>query len=322
MGKLAFLYPGQGSQKVGMGSDIATDAPELFATYFQDNEHDPHKLLIQYCLEGPAEILDETDIAQRALFAHSLALTSYARQQGLRASFVAGHSLGEYTAAVAAGALDLKQGALLVHQRGMLMRQIQEQQPGGMAAVIGVPAEELQELCQSISQTDFLTIANWNTPTQTVVSGVVPAIQKLTDVLRSSKRGRVIRLAARGAFHTPLMKPVEIDLDALTRQLSWQDSQVPLVTNVEGDFVQQGQQIRQALLAQITRPVQWMRCVQTLLDAGCDTFLELGSGQVLSKLVNALAPQARVFSADTLAKVATFAKESVHFTAGPESKDE
>lgn len=306
MGKLAFLYPGQGSQKVGMCSDLIQHAPALFDHYFTQQEAQVGLPLIQYCQQGSSETLGQTNIAQPAIFLHSLALTDYAYQAGIQPDFVAGHSLGEYTAAVAAGTLSLSDGLHLVTQRGQIMYSIQHEHPGEMAAVIDMPYAKLQTLCTEIGRQHILALANWNTPTQIVVSGEQAGIQELTKVLRSRYNTRVIPLPVSGAFHSPLMQPVQSQLRAIMQELTWSDATMPLVSNVHATLLSTGDQIRQELLEQITGPVQWVACVETLINAGCDTFVELGSGQVLSKLVRAIAPDVRMFPASTIEKLRAF----------------
>src|SRR5919205_215808 len=172
MSTVAFLYPGQGSQKVGMGA-------ELLESYFAQAEAAAGLPIRRFCLEGPIESLTRTEVVQPALFAVSLALTDAARARGLQATFVAGHSLGEYTAAVAAGALSVEDGIELVSLRGRLMGEIQDERPGAMAAVIGLEAEQLGDLCGQASNGGVVALANLNSPTQIVVSGEEAAVERL-----------------------------------------------------------------------------------------------------------------------------------------------
>lgn len=308
MGKIGFLYPGQGSQKVGMGKELAQSDPALFKRYLIQSDRVAGERVSRFCLLGPLDALSQTQIAQPALFAYSLALTEYAHRLGLSPDMVAGHSLGEYTAAVAAGVISFHDGLSLVCTRGRLMKQAQDERPGAMAAVIGLSQGALEALCHNISRRDLVLVTNWNAPEQLVVSGTERGVQRLIEVIHALGKGNAMRLPVKGAFHSPLMDTVQDAMSELTHDLYWHDALTPLVANVSGQVLTQGTEVRQELVEQITSPVQWVPCVKRLIADGCDTLIELGSGQVLTKLVRMIAPQVKAVAIDTPEKLETFAK--------------
>ena len=307
MSLTAFVFPGQGSQKVGMGAELLQERPEVFDRYLALADAASGLPVRQRCLEGPTEELVRTDVAQPALFALSLALFELAREAGLTPDFVAGHSLGEYTAAAASGAISAEDGTTLVAKRGRLMADIQSQHPGAMAAVIGLPIEQVQELCEEASAVGLVAPANLNTPTQIVVSGEEAAVLDLIERAQAAGAKRALRLQVGAAFHSALMKPVQTQLADAMQECSWSDPQTPMVGNASGKLLRTSEEIRAALIEQIASPVLWVQCVQTLVDSGCSTFFEIGSGRVLSGLVRQIDPEVQTFAADSPAKLQEFA---------------
>jgi [acyl-carrier-protein] S-malonyltransferase len=306
MSKIAFLYPGQGSHRVGMGAEILEAHPQVMEDCFAAAQQASGLDIRTLCLEGPMEELTRTEVAQPALFAVSMAMTELARQADVQPDYVAGHSLGEYTAAVAAGCLSPAEGIALVSERGRRMEAIQSQRPGAMGAVIGLPAEQVDELCATARAAGIVAPANLNTPTQTVVSGEEDAVEQLLELAKEAGAEKAIRLRAGAAFHSELMEPVQSALAEKMQGMQWQAPKPPLVSNASAQVVDSADGVRAALVAQITSPVRWGDCVQTLLDAGVTSFLELGSGRVLGGLVRQIEPEAEVLSADSPKKLAKF----------------
>jgi [acyl-carrier-protein] S-malonyltransferase len=311
--KLAFVYPGQGSQKVGMGADLRESAADLFDRWFARADEASGLPIREHTVEGPPEMLTRTDVAQPALFSISLAITELARQEGLRPDFVAGHSLGEYTAAAAAGALSAEEGIRLVAERGRLMAGIQSERPGAMAAVIGLDAAVLGNLCEQASEAGVVALANLNSPTQIVVSGEESGVERLMELAEAAEASRVVRLQVGAAFHSELMEPVQRQLAESMKSVTWNDPAQPLAANHSGQLVTTADDIRIALITQIASPVRWVDCVQTLIEAGVTTFLELGPGRVLSGLVRQINPEVETATADSPAKLREFAEAHPQF---------
>jgi [acyl-carrier-protein] S-malonyltransferase len=308
MGKVAFVFPGQGSQKVGMGSDVLEARPEVFDRYLNAADEASGLPVRRLCLEGPIEELTATEVAQPALFATSLAVLELAREAGLRADYVAGHSLGEYTAAVASGALPADTGIELVSRRGRLMADIQSERPGAMGAVIGLPTEKVEELCSTASELGSVAPANFNTPTQIIVSGEEAPVLKVVELAEEAGADKALRLQVGAAFHSELMEPVQRSLGEAMEGIEFSDPEVPLMGNATGEPKTTGDEVREALTAQIASPVLWVRVVESLVENGCDTALELGSGRTLSGLVRQIDPDVETFSADGPKKLGKFAE--------------
>jgi [acyl-carrier-protein] S-malonyltransferase len=311
MSGLVFIFPGQGSQKVGMGADLQQEDPTLFERYMAMAEEASGLPITRLCLEGPLEDLTQTQVAQPALFALSLALAEKAQQLGIRPDFVAGHSLGEYTAAVVVGAISAQEGMRLVAQRGKFMAEIQAERPGAMGAVIGLPADVLDGLCERVQAAGggLVRTANLNTPSQIVVSGEIAAVEQLIELAKQAGAARAQRLAVGAGFHSKLMEPVQQRLAVVMDEFTWHDGRVPMAANFSGELVAEGPRIHEALLAQITSPVQWVACTQRLLGAGGTAFLELGAGRVLGGLVRQISAGIPVTSADSVHAIDVFARQ-------------
>jgi len=309
MAGVAFLFPGQGSQKVGMGAGLLESEGELLAGYLAQAEAASGQPIRRLCLEGPIEALTRTEVAQPALFCVALAMRDAARVRGLEPDFVAGHSLGEYTAACASGAVSVEDGIELVSLRGRLMGEIGDERPGAMAAVIGLDADALSGLCEQASDAGLITLANLNSPTQIVVSGEEDGVVRLMELAEAAGAARVVRLQVAAAFHSELMKPVQEQMADAVGDVDWSDPRVPVAVNARGGLVRDAESLRTALIEQIASPVRWVECVQALGSAGAETFLEVGPGRVLGGLVRQIQPGADVFSADAPARLEEFVAE-------------
>ena len=300
MGETAFVFPGQGSQRPGMAADLEAERPELFERFFGLAEEASGLPVGRLALEGPEEELTRTDVAQPALFALSLALVEVASELGLRADFMGGHSLGEYTAAVAAGALALEDGMRLVCRRGRLMAEVQAIRPGTMAAIIGLQQAAVRELCARAGQAE---VANLNSPQQIVVSGDAAAVDRVIELADAAGARQATRLPVGAAFHSRMMEPVQRQLAEAMEDLSFADPVVPMVSNASGRLVRTGDEIRGALIEQIASAVRWVDCVETLRSAGVTRYIELGPGRVLSGLVRRIDREAETVAVDSPAKL-------------------
>jgi [acyl-carrier-protein] S-malonyltransferase len=304
---LAFVFPGQGSQKVGMGAALLAERPDLFDRYLSLADETSGLPVRRLCLEGPIEELTRTDIAQPALFAVGLAIADAAAELDLVPDFVAGHSLGEYTAAVVAGALGAQDGMRVVSERGRLMAAIQSERPGAMAAIIGLEQTELVRLCEQAGDAGIVSVANLNSPTQIVVSGESAAVARLVELAPAAGAKKAVPLQVGAAFHSELMVPVQQSLRTPSAGVAVSDARIPLVSVASAQPVTAAADIREALLAQIVSPVRWVDVVQTLVSSGVTSFLELGPGRVLIGLIRQISPGVEMAAADSVEKLAATA---------------
>lgn len=290
--RTAWLFPGQGAQQVGMGRALAAKSPTA-RELFERADAVLGRRLSKICFDGPEELLRRTINTQPAIMTVSLACLATAKERGevpKKPDFVAGHSLGEYTAAVAGGALSFEDGLLLVQERGRLMQAAGEENPGGMIAVLGLDEAAAVKLCaESGTQ-----VCNVNSPEQIVIGGSVEAVARATELARSYGARRAVPLAVSGAFHTELMRPAAAGMEAALARTSFRDLDVPLVTNGTAQAISEASLLREELSYQLTHAVLWRQSVDRMLALGVTTFVEFGPGQVLSGLVKRIAPSADV----------------------------
>lgn len=299
MARVAYLFPGQGSQQLGMGLAFAAASPlaeHVFATVNEALSFDLRGLIAA----GPAEALAQTEYTQPAILAASVAAWRVATEAGLPPpDFVAGHSLGEYSALVAAGALQLEDAARLVRMRGRFMQEAVPVGSGAMAAILMLDHARVAEACTQIQAElpgRVVVPANINAVDQVVISGHTDAVRAAGDRCLKFGARRVVLLPVSGPFHSPLMLPAQTRLAEVFRPSSFVDATVPVVTNVDAVPETDGPWLRIGLLRQVVEPVLWSQVVDRLVAEGCDTFIELGPGTVLAGLVRRQARQARVFS--------------------------
>ena len=303
--EIVALFPGQGSQKPGMGRDLAEAFPAA-RRVFEETDAALGERLSALCFDGPAETLTLTHNAQPALLAHGAAVWAVVRERlgdALRAA--AGHSLGEFTAYHAAAAVSLPDAVRLVRRRGELMYESGLARPGAMAALLADPAFTADELCAEASREAGLVVpANYNAPGQIVISGEVDAVERAMALARERGAKRAIRLQVSGAFHSPLMAPAAPGLDEALGRASIGDPRVPVYANVTAEPVRDGATARRLLLEQLTSPVRWTRLVERLAaDHPRALFVEMGPGSVLTGLVKKIAPDAQTAACGTVQDV-------------------
>jgi len=303
------LFPGQGAQKLGMEQDLAEAFPAARAVFAAiDDALDMS--LSRMMWEGPEDELQRTDFTQPAILAHSAAVLAVARERLEPVAGAAGHSLGEYSAYVAAGALEAVRAARLVRRRGELMHQAGNARPGAMAAVLGLATAEVERACREASSSgEVVVAANLNTPDQTVVSGDPAAVARAGERCKAAGAKRVLPLKVSGAFHSPLMAPAAQGLAAELAAAPFQEPAFPVVANATAESVRSSGQARRLLVEQLTAPVRWVECVRALAGAapeGASRFVELGPGTVLGGLLKRILPGSPYLSLGTAAEVERF----------------
>ena len=291
--KIAHVFPGQGSQSVGMGYKLYQSSPKA-KEIFQEADEALQFSLSRLCFEGPEDELRQTINAQPAIMTVSIACLRAASEVNhtVSPSFVAGHSLGEYTALVAANVLGFTDAIRLVRERGRLMQKAGEIKPGGMAAIIGLDEAALKEICRESGA----EIANFNCSVQIVISGSKEALERAMELAKARDARRVIPLQVSGAFHSTLMQPTIEGLSEAISQINFRTPEIPIVVNSTAQPVTTTEGVKEELLRQLCNCVQWQPSVEYMVGEGISTFIEIGPGQVLSGLIKRISDKVRVLN--------------------------
>lgn len=310
--KIAFVFPGQGSQFVGMGKDFYDHYSEARNLFEEANE------ILQYdisriCFNGPEDTLRLTENTQPALLIHSIMALKILRENGINSVLAAGHSLGEFSALVAAGALKFQDAVRLVNLRGKFMQEAVPVGIGSMAAIIGLPIEKIQELCERVSSnSNLVQPANLNSPVQTVIAGHKEAVETVSKDALTAGAKKAVVLPVSAPFHSALMKPAEIKLQKELEATEFYDLSFPVINNIEAKPIVKGNDARESLVKQVCSPVRWCETMQYIVDQKIDSVIELGSGKVLSGLMkryNKTINCYQVGDSETLANLLTALKK-------------
>jgi [acyl-carrier-protein] S-malonyltransferase len=304
--KIAFVFPGQGSQYVGMGKDLA--AKFSYTKKFFDEANSALGFdLAKICFEGPEEELKKTEITQPAILTVSaICLEAMKSFGGIKAEAVAGHSLGEYSALYAAGALSFKDAVKLVNSRGKFMQTAVPLGEGTMAAILGLDHNIVKDICVKASEKGVVEAANINSPGQIVISGKVAGVAEASRLCKEAGAKRVIELQVSAPFHSSLMKPAADKLAEELNKITIKNASIPVVSNVTADYVTDAQTIKELLIRQMTSPVQWENSILKLSGDGFDNFIEIGPGKVLTGLIKKINPKALIHNVGDAASLGNF----------------
>jgi [acyl-carrier-protein] S-malonyltransferase len=319
MSKLAFLFPGQASQYPGMGKDLAANFPESRAV-FEEADATLGFSISQLCFEGSEDALKLTENTQPAILTVSVAAYRALAARGIEPEFAAGHSLGEYSALVAAGAIDFSTAVKLVRQRGRYMQEAVPAGEGAMAAILGLSPADVAEVCKKAADGEVVSPANLNSPEQTVIAGTAAAVKRAVEIASQSGAKRAVILAVSAPFHCALLMPAQQRLEPDLRAAKFSSLRFPLITNADAESITSGDEARESLIRQVTMPVRWLDSVREMIEQGVNIFVEVGPGKVLSGLLRQIDRSVRCFNVEDAASLqATLDKITQARAEAPES---
>lgn len=298
MNKIAFVFPGQGSQKIGMGKDLIENYPEAVILFNKANEalKEERVDIGKICFEGPEEELKNTVNAQPAILTISTILYELLRKNKIKPSIVAGHSLGEYSALVASSAIKFEDAVKLVRKRGEFMQSATLEETGSMLAIIGLEKDEISKMCEKINDIGIVEIANHNSPTQIVVSGEIKALEKLSVMAKEKGARMAIPLKVSAPFHSSFMETAKDNLARYLEKVKINNPKIPISCNVNTGYINNKEEIKSALIKQMTHPVNWVDSMIKMKSEGINYFIEVGPGKVLKGLIEQIIPESKVFS--------------------------
>src|SRR5699024_5845758 len=305
MKKVAIMFPGQGSQVVGMGKEFFDQYEEVQRLYKTANDV-LHKDIQNIMFEGPTEELTETENTQPALLLSSIAAYTLLMKENVKPVMTVGHSLGEYSALVSAGALTLEEALPLVQTRGRLMEKAYPKGKGTMAAVLGMTEEAIKEALTEISEGEIVDVANLNCPGQIVISGSVAGIDEAAEILKEKGAKRVLPLNVSGPFHSRLMKPANEEFSKSLNAVDIKDARIPVYANVTGEAVTDKEEVKQLLIQQLYSPVRFEQSIENMLKEDIDVFVEVGTGKVLCGLVSKINRKTKTFAVQDEASLQKF----------------
>lgn len=298
MDKIAFVFPGQGSQKVGMGKDLIENYPEAEILLNRANEalKEERVDIGKICFEGPEEELKNTINAQPAILTISTILYKLLRKNKIEPSIVAGHSLGEYSAMVASSAIKFEDAVKLVRKRGEYMQSAIPAGRGSMLAIIGLEKDEISKMCEKIKDIGIVEIANLNSLTQIVVSGEIKALEKLSLIAKEKGARMAIPLKVSAPFHSSFMEAAKEKLARYLENVKIDNPKIPISCNVSADYINNKEEVRTALIKQMTHTVRWVDSIKKMSTEGINCFIEVGPGKVLKGLIKQIIPESEVYN--------------------------